>query len=385
MDRRRLAASSHKENDRYMRQFDGPPGSAPVARSSDLGRVGEPFEASEAHLSASFLPAVSRAWFDGPVDAAGTLVDLSERPVMCGAVDPERGITYLGCSDHATYAVSTETAKKAAVLYGKKAGHSEWVTSVAVMGDGSGRVVTAGMDAKIIVWAPPAAAAAGRARGAVSAAASQQCAVLTGHFGSVSAVACPGLGSGWGHVVVSAGYDKTLRVWDADDGSGGSSGAGSGGGDSSRHKLVGHGAPVLVLSVTTAGGGGVLAASGDRDGVACAWDCTVGRPLATLRGHRGHLTAVAWLTGDDSAAPAPRGASPPLLCTGAQDGHVRVWDLRSAAPVANVAVHTSGSGSGAVGELRFAAPCDGLAAGLVVTIGAGKRELQEPVHGGRRS
>lgn len=360
MDRRRLAAASHHENDRYMSQFDGPPGRAPVARASELGFAGIPFERrSSPSTSAAFLPSVNRAWFDGPIDPSGNLIDLSDRPVLCGCVDPERGIAYVGCSDHAAYAVSTEASKKAAVLFGKKSGHSEWVTAVAVSGDGSGRVVTAGMDAKLIVWAPPAATA-GRARYATAAAASQQCGVFTGHFGSISAVACPAASSGWGHVVVSAGYDKTVRVWDID------CPGRSDGGDTSQHKLVGHSAPVLVLSLS-ASYSSLLAASGDRDGVACAWDCVAGRPLATLRGHRGHLTAVEWFAGDADA-----GAAPPLLCTGAQDGHVRIWDLRSAAPVANTAVHTAAAGSGAVSEMRAAAPGDGLAGGLVVTIGADK-------------
>jgi hypothetical protein len=214
MDRRRLAAASHHENDRYMSQFDGPPGRAPVARASELGFAGIPFERrSSPSTSAAFLPSVNRTWFDGPIDPSGNLIDLSDRPVLCGCVDPERGIAYVGCSDHAAYAVSTEASKKAAVLFGKKSGHSEWVTAVAVSGDGSGRVVTAGMDAKLIVWAPPAATA-GRARYATAAAASQQCDVFTGHFGSISAVACPAASSGWGHVVVSAGasFLRLLRA-----------------------------------------------------------------------------------------------------------------------------------------------------------------------------
>ena len=310
----RLAAKSHRANDRYMRQFDGPPGSAPVARAGDLGSVGASIEraAPISSFPGAFSPRVTRGWRAGPADPRGGLVDLSDRPILCGAVDCDRGVAYLGCSDHAAYAVSTEYGKKAATLYGKKSGHSEWVTGVAVLGDGSGRVVTCGMDGKLIVWAPPG----GAARPGPSAA-SQQCAELAGHFGSVSAVACAPPGTGWGHVVVSAGYDKTVRVWvpDADA--------------APRHKLVGHDAPVLVLGVT-AGGATLLAASGDREGVARTWDCAAGRPLAELRGHKGHLTALEWLCERDDASKASAAAvaAPALLCTGAQDGHVKVRTRR---------------------------------------------------------
>lgn len=135
----------------YMRQFDGPPGSAPVARASDLGSVGTPIERAGASALGStfpFRPCVTRGWSAGPLDPRGTLIDLSDRPVLCGAVDCERGVAYVGCSDHATYAIATEHGKKSATLYGKRSGHSEWVTGVAVLGDASGRVVTCGMDGK---------------------------------------------------------------------------------------------------------------------------------------------------------------------------------------------------------------------------------------------
>lgn len=167
----------------------------------------------------------------------------------------------------------------------------------------------------VIVWAPPA----GAASRAGPSAASHQVAELTGHFGSVSAVACGPSGSGWGHVVVSAGYDKTLRVWLPDTGT------------SPHHKLVGHDAPVLVLGVAPAAGV-LLAASGDREGVVRTWDCAAGRPLAELRGHRGHLTSLEWLC-DRGAVSAS--AAPPLLATGAQDGHVRVSGGRSRRGAAN--------------------------------------------------
>lgn len=69
-------------------------------------------------------------------------------------------------------------------------GHTEWVTCVAYLHDG--RIVSGGMDAKLCVWA----------------ASGVRCQDLVGHIGSVSDV------SSIGDVAVSAGYDKTVRVWD---------------------------------------------------------------------------------------------------------------------------------------------------------------------------
>lgn len=310
----RLAATSHRANERYMRQFDGPPGSVAVSRAADLGSCGAPLMPSAARSTAAAANArVTRGWWAGPSDPRGTLIELSDRPVLCGALDAERGVAYVGSSDHATYAIATATGKKVATLYGKRAGHSEWVTGVAVLGDGSGRVTTCGMDGKVLVWAP----ATGSASRAGPCVASQQTAELIGHFGSVSAVACASSDSSWGHIIVSAGYDKTLRVWLPDAAE-------------CHHKLVGHDAPVLVLSVAAACGT-LLAASGDREGVARTWDCAVGRPLAEMRGHRGHLTAVEWLCDPTSGAASSSrsGAASPLLCTGAQDGHVRVRERES--------------------------------------------------------
>ena len=85
--------------------------------------------------------------------------------------------------------------------------------------------------------------------------------------------------------------------------------------------------------------------SGDRGGNAIAFDLTTAQPIGSLKGHKGHITAVEWLCHDDE----------PLFLTGAQDGHVRVWDLRVRQEVANVAAHTGEKGSGAVGALKSAA------------------------------
>jgi len=57
-----------------------------------------------------------------------------------------------------------------------------------------------------------------------------------------------------------------------------------------------------------------------------------------MRGHRGHVTSAAW-------------AGPNIFLTGAQDGIVRVWDVRGSGTVATVEAHVSQGGAGAVGDI----------------------------------
>lgn len=104
-------------------------------------------------------------------------------------------------------------------------------------------------------------------------------------------------------------------------------------------ELKGHKAPVLRLAVHGRG----RAVSAGRDGLICVWDIQRGAQMGRLRGHKGHVTSVRWL--EELGAGA-------LFASGAQDGHVRVWDLRARREVANVDVHTTPEGAGAVSELQ---------------------------------
>jgi F-box/WD-40 domain protein 7 len=295
-------------------------------------------------------PPLAPQWRVGPRNPEGALVDLSDRPLMGLAVDPRccgtRAEVAVAGSDHAAYVVDLLRGQRRRVLHGGRFGHTEWVTGVTYLGDGSDRVASCGMDGKLCVWAPAAGKGApGTAR----------CVDFRGHFGSISGVASPGGGTAAGgppsvragHVLVSAGYDKSVKVWDGR----------SGGGDRPpAADLRGHDAPVLHLALRANDAVGALRAlSGDRGGAVRVWDVDAGAAVGALGGHRGHITALAWLCGEGEGGPG--GSAGDLALTGAQDGHVRVWDLRAGdGPVANVAAHVARGGTGAVGDICVARP-----------------------------
>lgn len=403
----------------------------------------------------SAVPLLHRQWWRGPTDPAGTLVKLTDRPVMFIGIAPEAPATtagggggslpevVLGTADHASYSVSLARGVCTRTLFGRRAGHTEWVTSTCFLGDGSGRVATAGMDGKIIVWEGDASAAGAGARrgggggggGGPPRGEPRGYVEIDGaHFGSISCLCSPGGGLGSGSnqsilrgggsspfsprlaLLASSGYDKVIRLWStATSGAGASTSrsvggalarsgralvAGGGGASAAPLPLLaelrGHGAPILSLALrpdlaeytgepASVSSGELLLASGDRDGVVKVWDVSAAvaaggaAPAAkrgdagsaglvgTLAGHRGHITAMTWAsTVNRYALPGVAPGAPPrlspgpdpelhsLLFTGAQDGHFRAWDVRSKTPVANIELHVSDGGAGAVGDISVA-------------------------------
>ncbi len=178
---------------------------------------------------------------------------------MAAALVPGGREVVLAGTDHALYCVDLLSARVTRRLYAARHGHAEWVTCVAALTDGSGRVVSGGMDSKVCVWSS-------RGVGAVE---------LLGHSASVSDVRVAGA------LVASASYDKSVRLWDA-------TGA-------ALAALQEHSAPVLCLSLAAGEEGSALRlASGDRGGeLVTASVGTALRRERRVRAHEGHVTAVA--------------------------------------------------------------------------------------------
>ncbi|WP_223835735.1 WD40 repeat domain-containing protein [Streptomyces venezuelae] len=126
---------------------------------------------------------------------------------------------------------------------------------------------------------------------------------LSGHTGSVYAVACAELGGR--PLAVTTGQDGTVRVWDLATGR------------TVGRPLTGHTGSVHAVACTELDGRPLAVTTG-QDGTVRVWDLatgrTVGRPLT---GHTGSVHAVACTELDGR----------PLAVTTGEDGTVRVWDL----------------------------------------------------------
>eukprot|EP00812_Abedinium_dasypus_P009236 NODE_2940_length_853_cov_233.342105.p2 GENE.NODE_2940_length_853_cov_233.342105~~NODE_2940_length_853_cov_233.342105.p2 ORF type:complete len:222 (+),score=88.07 NODE_2940_length_853_cov_233.342105:3-668(+) len=135
--------------------------------------------------------------------------------------------------------------------------------------------------------------------------------------------------------------------------------------------MGGHEAP--VMDFVWANG---VVASGDRSGIVRLWDTARAEPLATLRGHKGHITAMLALPdgcaggggggGGDGSSGGEAGDA--VIATGAQDGHIRIWDVRQRLNTFNNMAHPGG----AVNELGVTL---GVEPPLLVSVGADGRVL----------
>ncbi|MFO0955975.1 MAG: WD40 repeat domain-containing protein [Isosphaeraceae bacterium] len=102
-----------------------------------------------------------------------------------------------------------------------------------------------------------------------------------------------------GKLLITAGDDHAIRIWDPDSGE-------------ELATLLGHG--VLVTSIAISPDGRTLASGGFDDTVRL-WDLTTRRPLAVLRGHTHDVLRVAFSVDGRT-----------LASTG-KDGTVRTWDV----------------------------------------------------------
>lgn len=294
-----------------------------------------------------------RAWKEGPANAivpvrewtsvkhgkevqnshgSGRVMDVSDRNIICMSVLGDKAV--MGSADHGLKEVNIRAGQVLRNLFAKRHGHTEWVTTVSHCRDG--RVLSGAMDSKLCLWN----------------AAGVECKELNGHLGSVSRVRTHALRD----LAISSGYDRTLRAWDL------------------RSKTevaccTGHDAPVLDFIWADE-----VAASGDRGGTVRVWDVSRGEHIAALRGHKGHITAMLALPEScpesNAANTAPGSARPftSLIATGAQDGHIRIWDLRQCSSAFNLASHVGG----AVNELGITM---GASPPVLISVGADGRFL----------
>jgi WD40 repeat protein len=132
---------------------------------------------------------------------------------------------------------------------------------------------------------------------------------LAGHDGKVLAVACTELDGR--AVAVTAGEDRTVRVWDLTTGT------------EVRSPISGHDGTVHAVTCTELNGR-TVAITGCADGKTRVWDLTNRRSTGSpLTGHSAAVRALAYGTvgGHDVAV------------TGGDDQTVRVWDLASGQPI----------------------------------------------------
>eukprot|EP00775_Hariotina_reticulata_P005016 gene5016-5257_t len=64
-------------------------------------------------------------WRSGPVNEAGLLIQVSDRPLLCSAASWEQQQVVVGSSDHALYVVDLQLGRKIRTLYSRTCGHSE--------------------------------------------------------------------------------------------------------------------------------------------------------------------------------------------------------------------------------------------------------------------
>ncbi|CAE8742657.1 unnamed protein product [Polarella glacialis] len=223
---------------------------------------------------------------------------------MCMSLMGDKAV--MGSADHGLKELDTRSGTVTRNLYTKRYGHTEWVTSVSHCRDG--RILSGGMDSKLCLW---------NSSGVV-------CSDLVGHLGSISRVRTHARDD----LAISAGYDRTLRAWNLQT-------------KKEAGCCTGHDAPITDFIWADD-----VVASGDRGGTVRVWDACRAAHISALRGHKGHITAMLALTPQScNSLDADAGSGGPvsLIATGAQDGNIRIWDLRQKLNTFTLGAHPGGA------------------------------------------
>jgi WD40 repeat protein len=102
-------------------------------------------------------------------------------------------------------------------------------------------------------------------------------------------------------VLVSAGDDRTVRIWDLNR-------------LACTRVLTGHDAPIPAISVRA---DGLMVASASRDNTIRLWDVRTGSPQLTLKGHDDDVSGITFIGSGEQ------------LVSASYDGTLRWWDVGS--------------------------------------------------------
>ncbi|WP_432992076.1 hypothetical protein [Dactylosporangium sp. CA-233914] len=193
-------------------------------------------------------------------------------------------------------------------------GHTASVNAVAVAQlEGRTVIVSAGSDRVVRIWDAASGAPIGKP--------------LRGHADTVTSVAVGRLDGRT--IIVSGGADRTVRIWDA--GAGAPIGA----------PLTGHTKSVSSVAVGRLDGRTIIV-SGGADHTVRIWDAATGAPIGgPLTGHAGPVWSVV----------LGRIGGRAVIVSGAEDARVRVWDASTGTPIGNpLAGHSKGVNAVALGQ-----------------------------------
>lgn len=311
-----------REMNQLADDFYGTGGNVPTPGTVELRGAVASMDQNGSELMCKGMPAVPQlpsTYYTGPPNPEGMALDSSDRNLLCMDVLQDKIV--VGSADHGLKVFNAVNGRELRNLYGKKCGHTEWVTGCAWLPDG--RIISGGMDSKLCLWH----------------ASMPRCDDFLGHTGSVSQVSV-----NHNSIAISSSYDRTLNIWNC---------------NSIRapkmSTLTGHGDPVMQFVWY---GNAVL--SGDRKGKVILWDVTAGSSLAKLTTVGGQIGALGYLCDDSNN----------IALAGDQSGTLSAWDFRAsgATPIFQSKLHPGGVLSGIKSSQM-------TSSNVIVTAGADKRIL----------